>query len=221
LAASAPDIAIVGAGFAGLAMAIRLQQAGYRYLVLERADRLGGTWRDNRYPGCACDIPSALYCLSFAPNPEWTRIYPSQAEIWAYQENLARRFGLLPHIRFNAAVTQARWDAAARRWWLTLPSGEQVCARIVISAAGFLTQPSIPDIEGLDRFEGPVFHSARWDPAARLAGKRVAVIGTGASAIQIVPSIAPEVDRLLVFQRTPPWITPKADRALSERERRC
>ena len=218
--ADTTDIVVIGAGFAGLAMAIRLQQAGHRYMVLEQADRLGGTWRDNRYPGCACDIPSTLYCLSFAPNPEWSRIYPSQAEIWAYQEQLADRFGLLPHIRLNAAVTEARWDAAQRRWRLTLGNGERLSARIVISAAGFLTQPSIPEIDGLDHFEGAVFHSARWDANLTLAGKRVAVIGTGASAIQIVPSIAPEVAKLLVFQRTPAWIVPKADRALSESERR-
>ncbi len=217
---SAHDIAIVGSGFSGLGMAIRLKQAGIDdFVVLERADEVGGTWQANTYPGCACDVPSHLYSFSFAPNPEWTQTYSPQPEIWAYLRRCADEFGIRPHLRLGCAVEGATWLEAGRRWELETSQGT-LRARVLVAGMGPLTEPRIPDIPGLDDFEGDVFHSARWNHDVDLAGKRVASIGTGASAIQYVPEIQPQVERLHVFQRTPPWVVPHSNRPIAERERR-
>ena len=214
------DIAIVGSGFSGLGMAIRLKQAGIDdFVVLERADEVGGTWQANTYPGCACDVPSHLYSFSFAPNPEWTQTYSPQPEIWAYLRRCADEFGLRPHVRLGCAVEGATWLEAERRWELETSQGT-LRARVLVAGMGPLTEPRIPDIPGLDDFEGDVFHSARWNHDVDLAGKRVASIGTGASAIQYVPEIQPQVERLHVFQRTPPWVVPHSNRPIADRERR-
>jgi cation diffusion facilitator CzcD-associated flavoprotein CzcO len=216
----AHDIVIVGSGFSGLGMAIRLKQEGVDdFVVLERADEVGGTWQANTYPGCACDVPSHLYSFSFAPNPEWTQTYSPQPEIWDYLRRTADEFALRPHIRLNTAVESATWLEDERRWELETPQGT-VVARVVIAGMGPLTEPRIPDIPGLDTFEGATFHSARWDHGFDLAGKRVASIGTGASAIQYVPAIQPQVEQLHVFQRTPPWVLPHSNRPITDRERR-
>ncbi len=214
-------IGIIGAGFAGLGAAIRLQRAGFGdFTVFERAADLGGTWRDNTYPGCACDIPSHLYSFSFEPNPEWTRMYPLQAEIWDYLRRVADRHGLRRRIRFGAEVREARWDHEKSVWRLSLAEGAAEEFDVLIGAIGFLTRPNLAGIAGLEAFEGVAFHSARWRHDVRLAGRRVAVIGTGASAIQIVPEVARVADRVLVFQRTPPWVLPRPDRAFAPWERR-
>jgi cation diffusion facilitator CzcD-associated flavoprotein CzcO len=205
-------IAIVGAGFSGLGMAIRLKQAGIDdFVVLERAADLGGTWRDNRYPGCQCDVESNLYSFSFAPNPDWTRLFPLQREIWDYLERCADLYGVRPKILFNHRVTAADWREDQSRWLLRTAGGE-LSADFLVGAAGPLSEPSVPAIPGLSDFQGPRFHSACWDDSVDLRGKRVAVVGTGASAIQLVPRIQPLVGRLHLFQRTPAWILPHRDR---------
>jgi cation diffusion facilitator CzcD-associated flavoprotein CzcO len=213
-------IAIIGSGFAGLGMAIRLQREGIEdYVVLERADDVGGTWRDNTYPGCACDVPSHLYSFSFAPNPSWSRTFSRQPEIQEYLRGCAKRYGVLPHVRFGHDVQEAAWDDGEQRWTIQTSQGT-VTADMVVAGLGGLSEPSTPDIPGLGSFEGAAFHSAQWDDTQDLRGKRVAVIGTGASAIQIVPAIQPEVSELHVYQRTPPWIVPRRDRRVSRAERR-
>ena len=212
---------IVGSGFSGLAMAIRLKRAGHDdFVVLERGDSVGGTWRDNTYPGCACDVPSHLYSFSFAPNPGWTRHFAPQGEIRDYLEQTTTEYGIRPHLRFGAGVEGAFWDDGTATWKVELKDGRVLTARFLISAIGGLSTPSYPAIAGRDEFAGPVFHTAEWDHDVELAGKRVAVIGTGASAVQVVPAIAHEVDRVEIFQRTAPWILPKPDRAISKLERR-
>jgi cation diffusion facilitator CzcD-associated flavoprotein CzcO len=212
-------VAIVGAGFGGIGTAARLLQAGERdFVVLERAGAVGGTWRDNSYPGCACDVQSSLYAFSFAPNPDWSRSYSPQPEIRAYLESVTDRFGVRPHVRMDCELVDATWDDAAARWRLTTTRGE-LSARMLVMAQGFLSDPVLPALPGLERFRGRTFHSARWDHGFDLAGKRVAVIGTGASAIQFVPAIQPAVARLHLFQRTPAWVIPRLDRALGRRER--
>jgi cation diffusion facilitator CzcD-associated flavoprotein CzcO len=212
------DVAIVGSGFSGLGMAIRLRQAGMNdFVVLERASEVGGTWQANTYPGCACDVPSHLYSFSFAPNPDWTQTYSTQPEIWAYLRRVAADFGVRPHVRLNTAVESATWRDD--HWELETSAGT-ITARVLIAGMGPLTEPKIPEIPGLEDFDGPVFHSARWDHTADLKGKRVASIGTGASAIQYVPAIQPEVARLHVFQRTPPWIVPHTNRPIRAWEKR-
>jgi cation diffusion facilitator CzcD-associated flavoprotein CzcO len=212
-------VAIIGTGFAGLGMAIRLKQAGIEdFVVLERADDVGGTWRDNTYPGCQCDVPSHLYSFSFAPNPEWSRTFSRQEEIWDYLRECAERFGINPHVRFDHEVLEAAWDDESSRWCLQTPHGE-LTADVVVSGTGALSEPSIPSVPGLEDFEGAAFHSARWDHDFDLEGKRVAVVGTGASAIQFVPRIQPEVESLHLFQRTPPWVLPHSDRPITDRER--
>jgi cation diffusion facilitator CzcD-associated flavoprotein CzcO len=214
------DIAIVGSGFSGLGMAIRLKQAGMNdFVVLERADEVGGTWQANTYPGCACDVPSHLYSFSFAPNPGWTQTYSPQPEIWSYLRRCADEFGIRPQVRLGCAVESATWLAAERRWELETSQGT-IRARVLVAGMGPLTEPRIPDIPGLESFEGDVFHSARWNHDADLAGKRVASIGTGASAIQYVPAIQPLVEQLHVFQRTPPWVMPHSNRPISRGEQR-
>ncbi len=212
------QVLIVGTGFAGLAVAILLKQAGiHDFTLLEQADEVGGTWRDNHYPGAACDVMSHLYSFSFEPNPSWSRSFAPQREILDYLRRCADAYGIRPHIRFRSTVTRARWDERDATWEVETSDGRVRRARALISGCGGLSRPATPDIPGLDRFEGPSFHSARWDHEQPLAGKRVAVIGTGASAIQIVPSIAPVVSALHVFQRTPPWILPKDDHPISPR----
>jgi cation diffusion facilitator CzcD-associated flavoprotein CzcO len=213
-------VAIVGSGFSGLGTAIRLEQQGMTdFVVLERGDDVGGTWHFNTYPGCACDIPSHLYSFSFAPNPEWSQTYSRQPEIRDYLRATADRFGVRPYIRFGANVRSADWDDEAQRWEIETSAGN-FRAHVLISAAGPLTEPKIPDIPGLDSFEGATFHSARWDHDVDLKGKRVASIGTGASAIQYVPEIQKEVAQLTVFQRTPPWIFPHSNREFTQIEKR-
>ena len=212
-------IAIVGSGFSGLGMAIRLRQEGVEdFVVLERAHDVGGTWRDNSYPGAACDVPSRLYSFSFAQNPEWSRSFSPQGEILDYLRDCAQRFGVLPHVRFGAAAESAEWDEEAQRWLVSTAAGD-LTADVLVAAAGGLSDPKLPDVHGLDRFEGKVFHSAAWDHDHDLTGERVAVVGTGASAIQIVPAIQPRVGHLDLYQRTPAWIIPRNDRALSRLER--
>ncbi len=211
-------VAIVGSGFAGIGTGIRLKQDGIDdFVILERADDLGGTWRDNSYPGCACDVPSHLYSFSFAPNPRWTSTFSSQPEIWAYLQRCADRYGTRPHIRFGEEVLEAAWDEEARRWRVATLSGE-LTADVLVSGAGALSEPALPKLRGLDTFAGTAFHSARWNHDHDLTGRDVAVVGTGASAIQFVPQIQPHVRRLLVFQRTPPWIVPRRDRPLTRLE---
>src|SRR3954471_16210428 len=211
-------VAIVGTGFAGLGMAIRLKQEGiHDFVVFERADDVGGTWRDNTYPGCQCDVPSHLYSFSFAPNPDWSRTFSRQPEIQDYLRRCAAHFGVIPHIRFRHAVTGAHWDDDAQQWEVET-SGGTFTAQVLVAGMGGLSEPSIPAIPGLENFEGPAFHTAQWDHDVDLRGKRVAVIGTGASSIQVVPHIQPEVEQLHLFQRTPAWIMPHPDRPLSERE---
>src|SRR5215207_7332228 len=205
-------VAIIGSGFAGLGMAIALRHRGETdFVVLERADDVGGTWRDNHYPGAACDVQSNLYSFSFAPNPDWPRSYSEQPEIQAYLHGVADRFDVRRHVLFGAEVESARWDDADARWHVRTTAGD-VRAKLLVSAAGALADPTYPDIPGLSTFEGTVMHSARWDDAHDLTGERVAVIGTGASAVQIVPSIQPVVGSIAVYQRTAPWIVPRTDR---------
>ncbi|MFI9393715.1 flavin-containing monooxygenase [Streptomyces bauhiniae] len=213
-------VAVIGSGFGGLGAAVRLRREGITdFVVLERAGSVGGTWRDNSYPGCACDVPSHLYSFSFAPNPDWPRTFSGQEHIRAYLERVADDFGLRPHLRFDSEVKLMTWDAGELCWHIETASGS-LTADVVVSATGPLSDPKIPEIPGLDSFPGRVFHSARWDHDFDLRGKRVAMVGTGASAIQIVPSIQPEVAKLTVFQRTPPWVMPRMDRAIGTAERK-
>jgi cation diffusion facilitator CzcD-associated flavoprotein CzcO len=213
-------VAIVGSGFGGLGMATRLTKAGIDdFVVLEKADDIGGTWRENTYPGCRCDVPSHLYSYSFALNPEWSSTFSGQQEIWDYMKRVADEHGVLPHVRFGAEVRGATWDEDARRWRIDTSQGEYT-AQVLVAAPGPLHQPSIPDLPGIDRFKGETFHSAQWNHDYDLEGKSVAVIGTGASAIQFVPRIQPKVGALHLFQRTAPWVLPRPDRPLSRFERR-
>lgn len=207
-------VAIVGAGFAGLGMAIRLKQDGIDdFVILERAGDVGGVWRDNVYPGCACDVQSLLYSFSFAPNLGWSRVYSPGWEIQAYLRDCVRQFQLEPFLRFGHAVLSAKWDVATRRWVLETSHGVLTADAFVV-AVGTLSEPVIPPLPGLERFRGKVMHSARWDAGYALAGRRVGVVGTGASAVQIVPAIQPEVGRLVLFQRTPAWVLPRGDKPI-------
>lgn len=204
-------VVVIGAGLSGVATVEHLRRAGIDdVLVLEKATRVGGTWRENTYPGCGCDVPSALYSFSFAPNPEWRRLFARQPEIQAYVESTVESLGLGSRIRLGTEVLDAAWDDERRRWVVTTDRGV-VTAQFLISAAGPITEPTIPDVEGLDAFPGAVFHSGRWDHDVDLTGKRVAVIGTGASAIQFVPEIQGRVASLHLFQRTASWVVPKPD----------
>ncbi|MEU7165149.1 NAD(P)/FAD-dependent oxidoreductase [Streptomyces morookaense] len=214
-------VAVIGAGFGGLGAAVRLRREGVTdFVVLERAGAVGGTWRDNTYPGCACDVPSHLYSFSFAPNPEWPRNFSGQEHIRAYLERVTDVFGLRPHIRFDSEVRAMRWDTERLLWEIDTGDRDRaLTADVVVSATGPLADPKVPDVPGLDGFSGAVFHSSRWDHSYDLRGKRVAVIGTGASAIQLVPGIQPDVRRLTLFQRTPPWVLPRADRRITAAER--
>jgi cation diffusion facilitator CzcD-associated flavoprotein CzcO len=211
-------VAVVGAGFAGIGAGVRLRRAGITdFVILERAAAVGGTWRDNSYPGCTCDVPSHLYSYSFAPNPGWSHSFSRQPEIWSYLTQTTQRNALTTHLHLDTEVTEAAWDGAGACWRLRTSRGD-LAADVLIAAAGPLSEPALPDVPGLASFPGEVFHSARWNHQARLAGRRVAVVGTGASAIQIVPAIQPEVARLTLFQRTPAWVMPRRDRRISPLE---
>jgi cation diffusion facilitator CzcD-associated flavoprotein CzcO len=211
------EIAIVGAGFSGLGAAMALKQDGNDdFVVLERAPDLGGTWRDNTYPGCACDIPSVLYSWTAEQNPRWSRALAGQPEILDYMRQVVERHELAPHLRFGHDVRRLSWNPKQRHWEIET-SGAGLTADIVISAAGALADPAVPSLPGLERFEGTVFHSARWNHDHDLSGREVAVVGTGASAIQFVPEIQPRVGRLHLFQRTPPWVLPRGNPRMSER----
>lgn len=214
------DHIIVGTGFAGLGMAIQLKEDGLNdFVILERAQDVGGTWRDNRYPGCACDVQSHLYSFSFAQNPNWTRMFAKQGEIWDYLRACSEKYGLSSHLRYGADVNGARWDETLQHWVVTTQDGRLFTGRVLISGMGGLSNPAIPKIKGMESFKGVQFHSAQWRHDVDLKGKRIAVIGTGASAIQFVPEIQKLAGRVDLYQRTPPWIVPKPDRAISAIER--
>jgi cation diffusion facilitator CzcD-associated flavoprotein CzcO len=216
-----PRILIVGAGFAGLCMAIGLKQAGmHDFVILEKAGRVGGTWRENTYPGCGCDVMSLMYSYSFAPNRQWTRMYARQGEILDYIERTADDYGVTGHIRFDTEVTGYDFDDAADEWRVSVAGGGTLRAQVVVAGPGPLHRPHIPDLPGLETFTGSTFHSARWNHDEDLAGKRVAVIGTGASAVQFIPQMAKSAARVEVFQRTPHWVIPKLDRRISGVEHR-
>lgn len=214
-------VAIIGAGHSGLCMAIRLKQAGLDdFVILEKAATLGGTWRDNTYPGASCDAPSFLYSFSFAQKTDWSRRFAWQSELLGYSTELAIRHGLLRHCRFAAEVSRAVYDDAANTWTLTCTDGSQVVADFVVTGTGQLNRPSIPDLPGRDTFSGAQFHSAQWNHAIDLGGKRVAVIGNAASAVQFVPQIAPLAAQLTVFQRSANWLLPRKDRLYAPRTQR-
>jgi cation diffusion facilitator CzcD-associated flavoprotein CzcO len=213
-------VAVVGGGFGGVGAAAMLKRAGYEDVtVFERGERVGGVWHHNTYPGAACDIPSHLYEFSFAPNPRWSRRYAPQAEIQAYLEEIASRYGVRDRIRTSTDVLSARWDEARDTWVLETTAGTHE-ANVLVTACGQLSVPTVPPIPGLDNFAGPAFHTARWRHDVDLTGKRVAVIGTGCSAIQVVPAIQPIVDQVDVYQRSPGWTFPKMDFPYSERSQR-
>ncbi|WP_127784102.1 NAD(P)/FAD-dependent oxidoreductase [Rhodococcus sp. X156] len=213
------DVLIIGSGFSGLGAAIKLTQAGKNnYVVIERGADVGGTWRDNTYPGAACDVPSHLYSYSFALNPEWSRSFSRQAEIQDYLEQTARRYDVLDKHVFGCEMESARWNSQTQRWDVQTSKGRWSAAT-VISAVGALCEPALPNIAGIEDFTGEIFHSARWNHDSDLTGKRVAVIGTGASGIQIVPAVAPQVAHMDVYQRTAPWILPRFDREYTRVER--
>jgi cation diffusion facilitator CzcD-associated flavoprotein CzcO len=220
MAATSFEVVVVGAGFAGVGAAIKLRENGFDdFAVLEKADRLGGTWRDNTYPGCGCDVPSAVYSFSFAPNPDWSNAYAGQPEIQDYLERTAERFGVTQRIHFGTEVREARWSEDEQLWHIDTSRGPYT-ARALIAGAGPLHEPNLPDVPGIATFEGTVFHSARWNHEHDLRGRRVAVVGTGSSAIQFVPMIQPQVERLYLFQRTAPWVIPKFDRRVSDAEKK-
>ncbi len=209
-------VVIVGAGFSGIGMAGRLRSMGIDdFVVLDRGNDLGGTWRDNSYPGCCCDVPSNLYSYSFALNPDWSRSFPPQGEIWDYLRACVDRFEVGGHLRLGREVDEARWDEQAGRWTVRVVGGEEYAAPVLVWATGSLSEPSIPQFPGLKDFRGKVFHSARWEHGFDLRGKRVCVVGTGASAVQFVPQIAPVAEHVYVHQRTPPFIVPRRDRPVS------
>ena len=220
-AVSRPRIAIIGAGFGGIGLGMALKRAGIdSFTIFEKADGIGGVWRDNTYPGAACDIPSHLYSFSFEPNPDWTRVYSPQGEILDYLERCVERYGIGPKLRLGTEVTRADFDEDLGRWRIETAGGETVEADALVSACGQLSRPALSRIEGADRFRGPIFHTARWNHEVELEGKRVAVVGTGASTIQVVPAIAPRVGKLDVYQRSAPYVIPKKDRPYRPWERR-
>lgn len=204
---------VIGSGFSGLGMAIELQRRGVDFLILEKADEIGGTWRDNTYPGCACDIPSHMYSFSFEPKADWKRMWSFQPEIQDYLLGVTSKYGLRRHIHFNSHVDRAHWDDEELRWHVFTTAGQEYIAQFLVSGAGGLHIPLIPDIEGRESFAGAAFHSAQWDHGVDIRGKRVAVIGTGASAIQIVPEIVEDVAELHLYQRTPAWVMPRVNNA--------
>jgi cation diffusion facilitator CzcD-associated flavoprotein CzcO len=209
------EIAIIGAGFSGIGTAIKLGEKGIDdFVIVEAGDGVGGTWHWNTYPGVAVDIPSPSYQFSFEQMSDWSRLYAPGGELKAYAEHLVEKYGVRPYIRFNSKVTSAVFDDDAHHWRLGIEGGDEVTARYVIGATGIFNEPRIPDIAGVSGFQGETVHTARWDHELSLEGKRVGIIGTGASAVQVIPEIAPDVEHLTVFQRTPIWCLPKPDRSL-------
>jgi cation diffusion facilitator CzcD-associated flavoprotein CzcO len=214
------SVAIIGAGLGGLCAAIKLKEAGVTELsIFEKASEVGGTWRDNSYPGCACDTPVALYQFSFAPSLHWSHTFPRRPEVQQYAETLASSYELRPHLKLNEEITSATWNESRARWQLRTATGETHEAQVLVSALGQLNRPQLPDIAGRETFAGASFHSARWDHSVSLQGKRVAIIGSAASAVQIIPEIAKEAGKLVVFQRTPNWVAPRLDRPITEEEK--
>jgi cation diffusion facilitator CzcD-associated flavoprotein CzcO len=212
-------VAVIGSGFAGIGTAVSLKARGVEdFVLLERADSVGGTWRDNTYPGCACDVPSHLYSFSFAPNPEWSHVFSRQPEIRAYLEQVTDDFGVRPHVHLDTDLVSGVWDDAALLWRLETSRGP-LTADVVVSGCGGLVEPHYPEVPGVESFEGPAFHSARWDHSVDLTDKRIAVVGTGASAIQFIPELAKVAGAVVVFQRTPPWVIPRHDRVITDAER--
>ncbi|MBF6542308.1 flavin-containing monooxygenase [Nocardia brasiliensis] len=218
---ASPNVLIVGTGFAGVAMAIKLLEAGERdFVILEKADGVGGVWRENTYPGCGCDIMSMMYSYSFAPHTGWSRMYAPQPEILDYIKRVVKDYGIEPYIRFRSEAVSYEFDAAADRWVVRTADGEEYRPRAVVAAHGALHVPNIPEFKGRESFTGPVFHSAQWDHSVDLTGKRVAVIGTGSSGVQLAPQIAGTAAHVEVFQRSAHWVMPKMDRPVSNVEQR-
>ena len=214
------DVLIIGTGFSGLGMGIQLRKAGREdFIIVEKAGDVGGTWRDNTYPGCECDIPSHMYSFSYELNPEWSKNFSGNQEIWDYLRDVSARHGLDEKIHYGAEVTSAEWDDDRQRWTVLTDGGETYEARAVVSGVGALHIPNIPNLPGTETFQGERFHSSQWDHGVDLRGKRVAVVGTGASAVQFAPIIADQVDSLTVFQRTPPWVLPKNDKTIPQWKR--
>ena len=214
------SVIIVGTGFSGLGTAIKLKEAGIEdFVVLEKDHDLGGTWRDNTYPGCACDVPSLMYSFSFEQNPDWSRLFAEQQEISDYLQRCADKYGVREHIRYGVEFTGAEYSEQTATWHVSSADGTEYVGKALVMGVGALHIPSYPELDGIERFQGEVFHSAQWNHDYDLEGKRVAVVGTGASAIQFVPRIAERVSRLHLFQRTPPWIQPKPDRPIPRRVR--
>jgi cation diffusion facilitator CzcD-associated flavoprotein CzcO len=214
------EVIVVGSGFGGLCMGVKLRQAGIdNFLILEKDKEFGGTWWANRYPGCAVDVPSHLYSFSFARKSNWTRAFAQQGELLDYTRSIIRDFGLGPHLRADTALLGAQYDEAGGYWHVRTSAGT-FTAKSLVTSLGALSRPSIPQIEGIADFAGPMFHSARWDHGIDLRGKRVAVIGTGASAVQFIPEIAGQVAQLDVYQRSAPWILPRPDRAFGAVEKK-
>ncbi|MBR9834930.1 MAG: NAD(P)/FAD-dependent oxidoreductase, partial [Alphaproteobacteria bacterium] len=208
---AAKHVAIIGAGLGGLCAAIKLQEAGYTFTIVEKLNRVGGTWAQNTYPGVACDVPVALYQFSFAQSINWSRAYPQGEEIQAYAEEIADRYQLRPHLILGDEAVSAVWNETARKWTVATASGEEIMADAVIGALGQLNRPNWPNIPGKDSFKGDVLHSAAWDHSVGLEGKRVGVIGSAASAVQIIPEVAKVASHLTVFQRSPNWVIPRRD----------
>ena len=211
-------VVIVGAGFGGIGASIKLAAEGVEHVILEKSDEVGGTWWANRYPGCRCDVPSHLYSFSFALNPDWSDSYSLQPEIWRYLRKVAEEHGVVERVRFGCKVDSARWDDAGKRWRLETSEGP-ISGDVLIAANGFLSEPAIPHFDGIENFAGEVMHSAQWDPSYDVTGKRVAIIGTGASAVQIVPRVHEDAEHLFVFQRTAAWILPHRGRPIRDWER--
>jgi cation diffusion facilitator CzcD-associated flavoprotein CzcO len=214
------SVAVIGAGLGGLCAGIKLKEAGFDDLVIvEKGEKVGGTWRDNTYPGCACDTPVAVYQFSFAPSLKWSHLFPRHHEVQQYTEDLTDNFGLRPHLHLGDETISAVWNETRAVWNLTTRQGNTYEANILIPALGQLNRPLLPEIEGRDSFAGRAFHSARWDHSINLEGKRVAVIGSAASAIQLIPEVAKIAEHLTVFQRTPNWVLPRRDRPISDEEK--
>ena len=215
------DAVIVGAGFAGIGAAIQLKRNGVDdFVILDREDDLGGTWYVNHYPGLAVDVPTTTYSYFFEPNPNWSRLFTPGPEIKQYADDVAYKYDVRKHMRFNTTVEGARWDEDATLWRIALADGETLSARYLITATGFLSQPAVPDIPGIDSFEGRVIHTTEWEDDFDASGRRIAVIGTGATAVQLIPELAKQAADLTVYQRTPIWVVPKIDLRFGERTKR-